>query len=67
MEIEKDYIKMGERYARVLFLKEYANFIKDDLVTELTNRCRDMMLSVDVIPVSTGEAVKEIESRLLGS
>lgn len=67
MEIEKDYIKMGERYARVLFLKEYANFIKDDLVTELTNRCRDMMLSVDVIPVSTGEAVKEIESRLLGA
>ena len=67
MEIGKDYVKMGERFARVIFLKEYANFIRDDFVTELTNRCKNMMLSMDVIPVSTGEAVKEIESRLLGA
>lgn len=29
MEIERDYFKIGERYGRVLFLKEYASYIKD--------------------------------------
>ena len=49
MEIQKDHIVLGERYARVLFLKEYANFLKDDFVTELTTRCKNMMLSTDQI------------------
>ena len=43
IEIQKDHIVLGERYARVLFLKEYANFLKDDFVTELTTRCKNMM------------------------
>ena len=29
MEFEKDYFKIGERYGRVLFLREYASYIKD--------------------------------------
>ena len=67
MEIQKDHIVLGERYARVLFLKEYANFLKDDFVTELTTRCKNMMLSIDLIPVPTGKAVREVETRLLGT
>ncbi len=66
MEFEKDYLKIGERYARVLFLREYASFIKDDMVVELTDLNRNLMMSIDVIPVPTDEAVREAESRLLG-
>ena len=29
MEFEKDYFKMGNRYGRVLFLREYASYIKE--------------------------------------
>lgn len=32
MEFEKDYFKMGNRYGRVLFLREYASYIKDSMV-----------------------------------
>ena len=67
MEIQKDHIVLGERYARVLFLKEYANFLKDDFVTELTTRCKNMMLSIDMLPLPTGKAVREVETRLLGT
>ena len=67
MEIQKDHIALGERYARVLFLKEYANFLKDDFVTELTTRCKNMMLSIDMLPLPTGKAVREVETRLLGT
>ena len=67
MEFEKDCFKIGERYGRVLFLRDYASYIKDAMVTELTDLDRNLMLSIDVIPVPTDEAVKDAESRLLGS
>ncbi len=66
MEFEKDYFKRGNRYGRVLFLKEYASYIKDSMVAELTDLNRNLMMSVDFVPVPTDEAVREAESRLLG-
>ena len=66
VEFENDYLKMGERYARVLFLKEYASYIKDSMVTELTELNKNMMLSIDIIPIPMDEAVKEAENRRLG-
>ena len=65
-EQNKDYFKVGDRYGRVLFLKEYASYIKDSMVTELTELNRNMMLSIDIIPVPMDEAVKEAENRRLG-
>ena len=66
VEFEKDYFKMGNRYGRVLFLKEYASYIKDSMVTELTDLSKNMMLSIDIIPIPMDEAVKEAENRRLG-
>ncbi len=65
-EFEKDYFKLGDRCGRVIFLREYASFIKDSMVAELTDLNRNMMMSIDVIPVPTDEAVREVETRLLG-
>ena len=66
IEKNSDYLKLGEKYCRVLFLKDYASYIKDGMVTELTDFNRNMMLSIDILPVPTDEAVKEVENRLLG-
>lgn len=66
MEIEKDYFKIGDRFGRVLFMREYASYIKDSMISEITDINRNLMLSIDVIPVPTDEAVREAESRLLG-
>lgn len=65
-EFEKDYFCMGDRYGRVLFLREYASYIKDDMLAELTDLNQNLMLSIDIIPVPTDEAVREVENRLLG-
>ena len=65
-EFKTDYFKMGNRYGRVIFLKEYASFIKDSMITELTELNRNLMLSIDVIPIPMDEAVKEAENRRLG-
>lgn len=66
LSFRRDYFVMGNKYGRVLFLKEYAAFIKDKLIRELTDLDRNLMLSIDVIPVPTDEAVREMQNRLLG-
>lgn len=65
-EFMDDHFKMGNRYGWVLFLKEYASYIKDSMIMELTDCNQNMMMSIDIIPVPTDEAVREVERRLLG-
>lgn len=61
-----DYFEMGNKFGRVFFLKEYASFIKDSFIAELTDMSQNMMMSIDIIPIPTDEAVREVENRLLG-
>ena len=61
-----DYFKVGDRFGRVLLLRDYASYISDDMVAEITDLSRNMMLSIDIVPIPTDEAVKEVEQRLLG-
>lgn len=58
LEFEKDHFRMGNRYGRVLFLREYASYIKDSMIAELTDLSRNLMMSIDVIPIPTDEAVR---------
>ena len=66
LSFEKDYFEYGNRFGRVLYLKDYANYIKDDMVAELTDMDRSMLLSIDVIPIPMDEAIREVEKRRLG-
>lgn len=65
-EFERDYFRIGNRYGRVIFLKDYANNINVDFVATLCQLTQNMMLSVDIVPVPTDEALQEAERRLLG-
>ncbi|MDD3279911.1 MAG: TraE family protein, partial [Lachnospiraceae bacterium] len=66
MEFATDYFKIDGRYGRVLFMQDYANYVKDETVSELCSLSRDLMLSIDILPVPTDEAVREIQNKLLG-
>ncbi len=63
---KSDYFEIGKRFGRVLFLKECASYIRDSFIAELTDMNQNMMMSIDVIPIPTDEAVREVENRLLG-
>ena len=45
-EFEKDHFIMGDKYGRVVFLRDYANYIKDTMVSELCDFNRNMILSI---------------------
>ncbi|MDL2218072.1 TraE family protein [Christensenellaceae bacterium OttesenSCG-928-M15] len=66
VEIKADHFKIGERYGRVLYLKDYANYIRDTFVSELCDLPRSLFFSIDILPIPTDEAVREVEMRLLG-
>jgi hypothetical protein len=51
-EYERDCFRIGgsspgsDKWGRVLFLREYASYVKDSMVAELCNHGRNMMFSV---------------------
>ena len=63
---DNDYFTLGNRYGRVLYLKDYANYVKDNMIAELTDINKNLILSIDVVPVPLDEAIKEGENRRLG-
>ena len=66
MEFHSDHFRINGRYGRVLYMQDYASYVKDDMVSELCDLSRDLMLSIDILPVPTDEAVREIQNKLLG-
>ena len=61
----KDHYEMGDQVGRVLFLRDYASFIKDEMITELSDLPRNMMISINLLPIPTDEVVKEIQRRIM--
>ena len=66
MEFQPDCFRLNDRWGRVLYLQGYASYIKDSMVSELCELDRDLMLSIDILPVPTDEAVREVQNKLLG-
>ena len=66
IEFAADHFQIDGRFGRVLYLQDYASYIKDSMINELTSLNRSLMLSIDIIPVPTDEAVREMQNRLLG-
>ena len=66
MEFAADHFKIDARFGRVLYLQDYASYIKDSFVSELCDLDRDLMLSIDILPVPTDEAARQLQGTLLG-
>jgi hypothetical protein len=67
MTIKPSYFTLDGKFGRVLFLRDYASFIRDTLVTELTALNREVVLSIDILPVPMDEAIKEVNKISLGT
>ena len=66
MEFAADHFKLDARYGRVLYLQDYASYIKDEMISKLSDFPRNLMLSIDILPIPTDEAIREVQSRILG-
>lgn len=66
LQFKAGYFEVGDKVGRVLFLKDYASYIEDDMISDLSDFPRNLMLSIDILPIPTDEAVREIQGRILG-
>lgn len=65
-EFKADHFKVGDKFARVLFIRDYPSYIKDKVIWEITDTNRNMIFNFDIVPVSTDEAQKYVEKQALG-
>lgn len=63
---KSDHFRIGDKFARVLFIRDYPSYIKDSVIMDLTDNNRSMIFNYDIIPVSTEEAQKFGEKQALG-
>ena len=66
LEFAADHFQIDARFGRVLYLQDYASYIKDSFISELCDLDRSMMLSIDILPVPTDEAARQMQNTLLG-
>lgn len=65
MQLDTNHFRMGDKYGRVLAMKEYANWIDDRTLNRLASLDTEMVISVTFFPVPTDEAVKLFQNQLM--
>lgn len=58
-EIEDEYIKVGNKYGRALSIMDYPASTEDDILHELTNRPKNMILTIVLSPISKSLALSQ--------
>ena len=66
MDFNSDYMMINAQYCRTVFLRNYGTFVDDNIITELTSINKNLMLSIDFIPIPVDEANKDVDNILLG-
>ena len=65
LQFKSDHFIMGKKFGRVLFLKDYPNFLKDETIARLCEFPQNLMLSIQIVPVPMEEAVADMQKRVL--
>lgn len=66
MKFLSDHFELGGKVGRVLFMRGYSSYIKDDMITGMADFPRSLVLSIDLLPVPTDEAVRDVQSQIMG-
>ncbi|MCR5825901.1 MAG: ATP-binding protein, partial [Oscillospiraceae bacterium] len=62
-----DHYEMGGCVGRVLFLRDYGNQIKDDMITTIMDFPCSMMLSIDIVPLGMRSAIRIAEKAMMSA
>lgn len=63
-EFKRDYMRVGDKYARALFLKDIPSRVADNVLSELTNMNCHMLTSLNLESVPADEALKRVKNQL---
>lgn len=64
LSFKSDYIMIGDKFARVLYLKDIASILADNFLSSLTNENCNMLTSIQLEPLAMDKAAKLVKSQL---
>jgi len=65
MEFQDSCFKIDDLYGRAICLREYPSYMQDTMISEMMDLPKQMILSLDLIAKSTGEAIRVVNAKLL--
>ena len=65
-EFKRDYMRIGDSYARTVFIKDLPSFINDALLSELTDFSVNMLLSINLKVIEPHIALRMINRQITG-
>ena len=65
-EFKRDHIIIGDRYARVVFLRSLPSFLNDQFFTELTDFSFNMVTTINIRAIEPENALKMIKRQITG-
>ena len=65
-EFKRDHMLIGNRYARVVFLRSLPSFLNDQFFTELTDFSFNMMATINIRAIEPENALKLIKRQITG-
>ena len=65
-EFKKDYFLFNEKYARVVFIRDFPSFLNDKLIGEITDLGLEQSLSINIQAVEPEKAVRIVRRQITG-
>lgn len=65
IEFKKDYMIIGDKYARVMFLNNLPNFLNTNIIPELTDVACNLLASVHYEPIAQTQGLKIIKNQIV--
>lgn len=62
LKFDKDYMRIDDSYARVLYVKQYPTFLNDKLIKNILDTGIELAISLHAKPYDTAEALKKIKT-----
>ncbi|WP_247949953.1 VirB4-like conjugal transfer ATPase, CD1110 family [Streptococcus constellatus] len=62
LKFEKDYLRIDDAYARILYVKQYPTFLNDKLIKNILDTGIELAISLHAKPYDTADALKKIKT-----
>lgn len=62
LKFEKDHLRIDDAYARILYVKQYPNFLNDKLIKNILDTGIELAISLHAKPYDTADALKKIKT-----
>lgn len=65
LEFKRDYMMVGDKYARALYLKDLPTYLSDTILADLTNLNSNMLTSIQYTSVPADKALKIVRNQMI--